>query len=60
VPKGDPSGSGLLPKWPAFINTGAQVMNLDDPTKPIDVPNLQKLEVLGGYFAWVRAAEKRT
>ena len=55
--KGDPNGSGL-PKWPAFTNTSAQVMNLGDPSKAIDVPNLQKLEVLEGYFAWRREAEK--
>jgi hypothetical protein len=35
------------------------VMNLDDPSKPIDVPSLQKLEVLDGYFAWRREAEKK-
>jgi hypothetical protein len=29
-------GSGL-PQWPAFTNTSAHVMNLDDPSKPIDV-----------------------
>ncbi len=55
---GDPNGSGL-PNWPAFTNTSAQVMNLDDPSKAIDVPNLQKLEVLDGYFAWRREAEKK-
>ena len=55
--KGDPNGEGL-PKWPAFTNTSAQVMNLDDPSKAIDVPNLQKIEVLDGYFAWRREAEK--
>ena len=56
--KGDPNGSGLA-SWPAFSNTSAQVMNLDDPSKAIDVPNLQKLEVLDGYFAWRREAEKK-
>lgn len=57
VKTGDPNGSGL-PHWPAFSNTSAQVMNLDDPSKSIDVPNLQKLEVLDGYFAWRRESEK--
>jgi para-nitrobenzyl esterase len=56
--KGDPNGSGL-PEWPAFTNTSGQVMNLDDPSKAIDVPNLGKLEVLDGYFAWRREAEKK-
>ena len=55
--KGDPNGEGL-PHWPAFTNSSAQVMNLDDPSKAIDVPNLPKLEVLDGYFAWRREAEK--
>jgi para-nitrobenzyl esterase len=55
--KGDPNGTGL-PHWPAFTNTSAQVMNLDDPAKAIDVPNLQKLNVLDGYFAWRRESEK--
>jgi len=55
--KGDPNGSGL-PPWPAFTNTSAQVMNLGDPSKAVDVPNLQKLEVLDGYFAWRRESEK--
>ncbi len=54
---GDPNGSGL-PHWPNFTNSSAQVMNLDDPSKAVDVPNLQKLEVLDGYFAWRREAEK--
>jgi para-nitrobenzyl esterase len=54
---GDPNGSGL-PHWPAFTNTSAQVMNLTDSSKAVDVPNLQKLEVLDGYFAWRREAEK--
>ena len=47
-----------MPHWPPFTNTSAQVMNLDDPSKAIDVPNPQKLEVLDGYFAWRRASEK--
>ena len=55
--KGDPNGAGL-PQWPAFTNTSAQVMNLDDPSKAIDVPNLQKIDVLDGYFAWRRQTEK--
>ncbi len=54
---GDPNGSGL-PHWPNFTNSSAQVMNLDDPSKAVDVPNLQKLEVLNGYFAWRRESEK--
>jgi para-nitrobenzyl esterase len=55
--KGDPNGPGL-PQWPAFTNASAQVMNLDNPSKAIDVPNLQKIDVLDGYFAWRRQSEK--
>jgi para-nitrobenzyl esterase len=54
---GDPNGSGL-PHWPAFTNTSGQVMNLSDSSKAVDVPNIEKLEVLDGYFAWRREAEK--
>jgi para-nitrobenzyl esterase len=51
---GDPTGSGL-PHWPAFTSANAQVMNLNDPSKAIPVPNLDKLQVLDGYYAWRRA-----
>jgi len=50
---GDPNGSGL-PAWPVFSSAQAQVMNLNDPSKAIPVPNLEKLEVLDGYYAWRR------
>ncbi|HUI81257.1 MAG TPA: carboxylesterase family protein [Bryobacteraceae bacterium] len=56
---GDPNGKGL-PQWPAFANSNAQVMNLNDPSKAIPVPNVEKLEVLDGYYAWRRSqAEKK-
>ena len=56
---GDPNG-GAKPHWPAFTNTNPQVMNLNDPSKAISVPNLDKLQVLDGYYAWRRAqAEKK-
>lgn len=51
---GDPNGKGL-PQWPAFTNTNAQVMNLNDPSKGIAVPNADKLQVLEGYYAWRRS-----
>jgi para-nitrobenzyl esterase len=50
---GDPNGAGL-PHWPAFTNANPEVMNLDDPSKAIPVPNLKQLEVLDGYYAWRR------
>jgi para-nitrobenzyl esterase len=51
---GDPNGAGL-PRWPAFTNSSPQVMNLNDPSKAIPVPNLDKLQVLDGYYAWRRS-----
>jgi para-nitrobenzyl esterase len=55
---GDPNGASL-PRWPAFTDTNQQVMNLDDPSKAIDLPNLPKLEVLDGYFAWRRSQTEK-
>jgi para-nitrobenzyl esterase len=51
---GDPTGTGL-PSWPAFTTANAQVMNLNDPSKAIPVPNIEKLQVLDGYYAWRRS-----
>jgi para-nitrobenzyl esterase len=50
---GDPNGKGL-PQWPAFTSTTAQVMNLNDPSKAVPVPNLEKLQVWESYYAWRR------
>ena len=56
---GDPNASGL-PVWPLFTDANQQVMNLNDPSKAIPVPNMDKLQVLDGYYAWRRsqAAQK--
>lgn len=54
---GDPNGPGL-PQWPAFTNTNAQVMQLNDASRAIPVPNLQKLQILDGYYAWRRGQEE--
>ncbi|HEX4002438.1 MAG TPA: carboxylesterase family protein [Candidatus Acidoferrales bacterium] len=51
---GDPNGAGL-PTWPAFTDASQQVMNLDDPSHAIPVPNLDKLTVLDAYYAWRRS-----
>jgi para-nitrobenzyl esterase len=53
---GDPNGSGL-PQWPAFTSSNQQVMNLNDPSKAVSFPNIEKLKVLDGYFAWRRSQE---
>jgi para-nitrobenzyl esterase len=51
---GDPNGAGL-PAWPAFTEGNSQAMNLDDPSKAIPYPNIDKLQVLEGYYAWRRS-----
>jgi len=51
---GDPNGKGL-PRWPAFTDANAQVMNLNDPSKASAVPNSEKLRVLERYYAWRRS-----
>jgi para-nitrobenzyl esterase len=55
--QGDPNGSGL-PQWPAFSDASQQVMNLNDPSKPIPVPNIDKLKVLDGYYQWRRSQQE--
>jgi para-nitrobenzyl esterase len=50
---GDPNGSSL-PAWPVFTDANPQAMNLDVSSKAIPVPNLEKLQVLEGYYAWRR------
>jgi para-nitrobenzyl esterase len=54
---GNPNGTGL-PQWPAFSDANQQVMNLNDPSKAIPVPNLEKLKVLDGYYAWRRTQQE--
>jgi para-nitrobenzyl esterase len=50
----NPNGPDL-PAWPAFTEANQQVVNLNDPSKAIPVPNLEKLQVLEGYYAWRRS-----
>ena len=51
---GNPNGAGV-PTWPAFTNANQQVMQLNDPSHPVPVPNADQLKVLDGYFAWRRS-----
>jgi para-nitrobenzyl esterase len=51
---GDPNGPGL-PAWPAFSETGQQVMVFDAKPGARPVPNLKMLEAMDAYFAWRRA-----
>jgi para-nitrobenzyl esterase len=53
---GDPNATGM-PTWPAFNNSKPEVMNLNDPSKAIPLPNAEKLKVLDGYYAWRRSQE---
>lgn len=55
---GDPNGAGL-PVWPAFTDANQQAVNLNDPSHAIPYPNLDKLKVLEGYYAW-RRSEKQS
>jgi para-nitrobenzyl esterase len=56
---GDPNSSGL-PSWPVFTDANQQVMNLNDPSKAIPLPNADKLQALDGYYAWRRTQEPNT
>lgn len=54
---GDPNGEGL-PVWPVYKDGEASVMYLRGIPKPIDVPNLDKLQAMDEYFAWKRSNSK--
>ncbi len=53
---GNPNGNGL-PEWPAFTDADPRVMELDDPSHAVPVPNLEQLKALDSYFAWRRKQE---
>jgi len=53
---GNPNGTGL-PEWPVFSDTDPRVMELDDPSHAVPVPNLEQLKALDRYFAWRRKLE---
>ncbi len=55
---GDPNGPGL-PHWPAFNASSQRAMHLDTHPHAGPVPNLEKLEALDAYFAWLRAEAKK-
>jgi para-nitrobenzyl esterase len=51
---GDPNGEGL-PVWPVFRDGEKTVMYLKGTeSRPIDIPNLDKLLFMDEYFAWLR------
>jgi para-nitrobenzyl esterase len=50
---GDPNGAGL-PAWPPFSEADQQAMHFDGETKAGAVPNLDKLQMWEGYYAWRR------
>jgi para-nitrobenzyl esterase len=51
---GDPNGEGL-PEWPVFRDGEISVMYLKGTPKPIDIPNLERLQVMDEYFNWKRS-----
>lgn len=51
---GNPNGAGV-PSWPAFTARRPAVMHFDSGPEVGPVLNLEKLEVLEGYYAWRRA-----
>ncbi len=51
---GDPNGAGA-PVWPAFTEANAAAMHFDNQPNAGTLPNLDKLKVLEGYYAWRRA-----
>ncbi len=55
--KGDPNGPGL-PTWPAFTESAPLVMRFGVDTGPATIPHLDRLKVLGAYYAWRRAGSK--
>ena len=54
---GDPNGEGL-PEWPVYRDGEKSVMFLKGTPKPIDVPNLDKLQAMDEYFTWKRSNSK--
>ncbi len=54
---GDPNGSGQ-PGWPAFTDASQASMHLNATPQAGPLPNLDKLKVLDGYFAWRRGEAK--
>lgn len=51
---GDPNGPGL-PPWPAYTTAAPVEMHFDGASHPGPVSNLDKLQVMDGYFAWRRS-----
>jgi para-nitrobenzyl esterase len=52
--RGDPNGPDL-PVWPAFTEAAPLVMRFGVDTGPAPIPHLDRLKVLGAYYAWRRA-----
>jgi para-nitrobenzyl esterase len=54
---GNPNGPGLL-DWPAFQESSPIVMQFGAETGPARIPHLDRLKVLGSYYAWRRGGSK--
>ncbi len=50
----NPNGPGL-PQWPAFSASAPLVMRFGVDPGPVPIPHLDRLKVLGTYYAWRRA-----
>lgn len=48
---GDPNGPGL-PAWPSFDGKEMKTMVIDQTPSARPLPNLEKIKVFDGYFAW--------
>jgi len=55
---GDPNGPGL-PAWPPFDEKEMKTMVFDQASGTRPLPNLEKLKVFDGYYAWHREQAKR-
>jgi len=55
---GNPNGAAL-PQWAPFTAAGRVAMYLDEKARTGSVPNLDKLQVMDGYFAWRREMEQK-
>ncbi|MFI4934066.1 MAG: carboxylesterase/lipase family protein [Caulobacterales bacterium] len=53
---GDPNGPGL-PPWPAFTNAAPAMMHFDGAPQAGPIANLDKLQAMDGYYAWLRSKD---
>jgi para-nitrobenzyl esterase len=54
---GDPNGAGL-PVWPTFTEAVPMIMRFGVNPGSAPIPHLDRLKILGDYYAWRRADSK--